>query len=135
MPVVWLARTIPVVVVVLGAWLARRTHGRDPARQYTHAVEAATLVLVALSSVLSAQFMLWALGAVAATACSPGAAPRRRVVAVGVACVLTAIEFPWLYAALKDAQPLAVGVVVVRNLLLVAAAADAIRDALSSPSS
>lgn len=130
----WLARTVPLLVVLTGAWLARPTAHRAPARGLAHALEAATLLLVAAGSVLSAQFVLWALGAVAAVACGAGGTTvRRRVLLVGIAALLTAVAFPWLYEDLKVAAPLAVTVVAVRNGLLVAATVDAVRDALRAP--
>lgn len=131
---VWPARAVPVAVLVLGAWLARRRTGRPPAAQYAHAAEATTLVLVAGASVLSAQFVLWAVGAVAAVACwSDRTAVRRRLVVVGTAGLLTTVEFPWLYASVTAVETSGVALVVVRNLLLVVAAVAATRDAHRSP--
>lgn len=129
---VWLARATPVVVVGIGAWLAspRRPNAPDdPTVRYVTAAEAATLVLLAGAAVLSVQFVLWGLGAVAAAACLPERSWRP--VLVAAACLLTTIEFPWLYEGLTAPQPepLVVGVVLGRNLLLVAAAVSAVRAA------
>ena len=98
--------------------------GAGAARRMVLAALAAVVAFAALGKVLSPQFVIWAvpLGALAF-------AWRMHALAaaVALAAVLTQVEFPAHYFDVVAREPLAVWLVVARNLVLLAAVALAVR--------
>jgi hypothetical protein len=111
------------VLVGLVALLASRV-GRAP-RELVLASLAGVIAFALLGKVLSPQFVIWALplGALAF-------AWRRHALAaaIGVAAVLTQIEFPAHYFDVVAREPLAVALVAVRNAALLAVLVLAVRE-------
>jgi len=90
---------------------------------------ALVLGLMVTSRVLSPQYLLWALG-LAATAVAMGS--RRQwttAVLLLVAAAASHLVYPVLYSGVLSGRPLPTGVLVVRNLLLIAATVSAVRGA------
>jgi hypothetical protein len=122
------------LVVAVGAvfaavWRRRGAIGAD-ARLRTLAVLVTLLAPLVASKVLSPQYFIWLLPAIALVAVD-----RRLLGALlAVALLLTHVEFPanyWLFAT--DQVPFAIGIVVVRNVVLVAAFALALRHLWTIP--
>jgi hypothetical protein len=111
------------LLVGLVALLAMRT-GRTP-RELVLASLAATVAFAVLGKVLSPQFVIWALplGALAL-------AWRRYALAaaVGLAAVLTQIEFPAHYFDVVGREPAALALVGLRNLVLLGVLVLALRE-------
>jgi MFS family permease len=109
------------VVALLGAAAARRS---ADGRRLVLASLAAVAAFAALGKVLSPQYLLWLvpLGALAY-------AWRLHALAaaVALAAVLTQVEFPARYFDVVDREPFAIAVVALRNLVLLAAVALAVR--------
>ena len=102
-------------------WRKRRVLRASPALVPVAAL-AVLLVAVCASKVLSPQFLIWTFPVVALCVAQPRWLPRLAAVTVAAATALTQVEFParyWSLVALDDG-PLAI--LLVRNLLLVAAA-------------
>ena len=90
---------------------------------------ALVLGLMVTSRVLSPQYLLWALG-LAATAVAMGS--RRQRTTAGLLLVAAAashLVYPVLYGGVLSGRPLPTGVLVARNLLLIAATMSAVREA------
>src|SRR5450759_875418 len=90
---------------------------------------ALVLGLMVTSRVLSPRYLLWALG-LAATAVAMGS--RRQwttAVLLLVAAAASHLVYPVLYSGVLSGRPLPTGVLVVRNLLLIAATVSAVRGA------
>lgn len=106
------------------SWVIARTN--DVARLAV--LMTATLILLVVSGrVLSPQYMAWLIGAVSVGLCF---APRElRVTAwlIALATVLTTIGFPFLWFDLRRDDPVALAVLVARNLALAAAGSSAAR--------
>jgi hypothetical protein len=111
------------VLVGLVALLAARA-GRTP-RELVLASLAGTIAFALLGKVLSPQFVIWVLplGVLAFAWRS-----RALAAAVGVAAVLTQIEFPAHYFDVVAREPLALALVAVRNAALLAALVLAVRE-------
>jgi hypothetical protein len=116
----------PLALAALGvvyalAWRARATLRARPAAVPVAAL-AVLLAIVVTGKVLSPQFLVWLLPAIAL------AAPERPAVAAlaGTALVLTQVEFPAMYWALVRLEPAPIWVVVARNLVLAGAFAAAL---------
>jgi hypothetical protein len=104
-------------VAVVLVWIAFARGPATTERLVRHAA-AAVVAFVALSRVLSPQFLVWVLFLVPLVG-----PPRRRTVLAltGAACALTAVWFPARYWDLVlDFDPLASSLVLVRGLVLVA---------------
>ncbi len=86
------------------------------ARIHVAAVAASLAVMVAGAKVLSPQYMMWFLPAAVLVG---GRYGRLASATAAAALVVTQLGFPSRYLALVDADPSAVGLLVVRNLLLV----------------
>jgi hypothetical protein len=111
--------------VTVIAWSALIARGRMRWRPEfaTDAPLAATLLFLVTSPVLSAQYMLWPLGL--AAVCLATGQTTQRPVAVALLGIagLTQIVFPGQWPELLSGSGLIAGVLVLRNLLLVAATA------------
>ncbi|MFG2085549.1 MULTISPECIES: glycosyltransferase 87 family protein [unclassified Spirillospora] len=96
---------------------------------------AATLIVTVTSRVLSPQYMIWIIGV--AAVCLVHRDTRQRPVAVLVlaAVAITHLEFPIAWHAARDGDPLAIGIVTVRDLVLIAALAVSIRRLWAGPAS
>ncbi|TDE26558.1 glycosyltransferase family 87 protein [Actinomadura sp. 6K520] len=88
---------------------------------------AATLIAVITSRVLSPQYMIWVIGVAAVCLSYRGARQGAVALLVLVAAGLTHLEFPVVWHAVRDGDPLATGIVAVRNLLLIGAAVVVVR--------
>ncbi len=116
----WLL-AIAVAAVYAVLWRKRRVLRASPALVPVAAL-ALLLVAVCASKVLSPQFLIWTFPVVALCVAQPRWLPRLAAVTVAAATALTQVEFParyWSLVALDDG-PLAI--LLIRNLLLVAAA-------------
>jgi hypothetical protein len=83
---------------------------------------AATLLLLVASPVLSPQYLLWVIGLAAACLAAGRTTQRPAAVAVLAAAGLTQVIFPLGWPALLSGSIAVTGVLVARNVLLVAAA-------------
>ena len=83
---------------------------------------AATLLFLIVSPVLSTQYLLWPLGLAAACLATGRTTQRPVAVAVLAAAGLTQVIFPLGWPALVNGSAVITGVLVARNMLLVAAA-------------
>lgn len=81
----------------------------------------AVLMFTATSRVISPQYMVWLVGLAAACLCFRASRMTPTAVLVLVACFVTVLEFPIWFADVVGSTPLGVGLLVVRNGLLVAA--------------
>jgi len=87
---------------------------------------ALVLGLMVTSRVLSPQYLLWALG-LAATAVAMGSRRQRTTaVLLLVAAAASHLVYPVLYGGVLSGRPLPTGVLVARNLLLIAATVSAV---------
>ena len=84
---------------------------------------AATLLFLVVSPVLSAQYLLWVIGLAAACLATGRTTQRPAALALLAAAGLTQVVFPVEWPALVSGSTAITGVLVARNLLLVAAAA------------
>jgi Glycosyltransferase family 87 len=118
------ALTIACLFVMLGFIVLVTARASGEPRQLVLASLTAVAAFAALGKVISPQYMLWLvpLGALAF-------AWRLHALAaaIGVAAVLTHVEFPARYFDLVDREPFPVAVVAVRNLVLLAALVLALR--------
>jgi hypothetical protein len=104
---------------------ALRTTDKSPQRL---AILAFTVLLlsISVSTVFSPQFMLWLIGAGATVACIAGARVHLAPSLLLPAALLTQVVFPFNYSELLSFQPLAVWTLVIRNVLVLSAAAVAL---------
>lgn len=110
-----------------GTWLSWRAgrvaaDARGRARAAIEGAFVTLLALLATGSVFSTQYVLWALALGAAACCAPGSRLRAPALALVPIAVLSQAGYPFLYDRLVFMEPLAVGVVGVRNALVVGAA-------------
>jgi hypothetical protein len=108
--------TFGALVIVYVVLLGGRARLRAAPEKLPLAVLTLLLALMTFGKVLSPQYFIWILPVLAVVAA------REPLVGAlgGIVLVLTHIEFPALYWDLVDLQPAVVGLVVARNLLLVA---------------
>jgi hypothetical protein len=93
----------------------------------TDAPLAATLLFLLASQVLSPQYMLWVIGLSAACLATGRTAQRPAALAVLGAAGLTQLNFPFGWGSLVNGSALLTGVLIARNVLLVAATVLAVR--------
>ena len=97
---------------------ARRWTAATPA----DAALAALLLFVVTSRVISPQYLVWLVGLAAVCLTWPGTTQRPVAWLVLAACPFTFLEFPLLFADVMAFRPLGSAALVIRNLLLLAAA-------------
>lgn len=111
------------VGLVYGIVWRRRNVLRTSPSLMPVAALAVLLVAVCTSKVLSPQFLIWTFPVVALCIIQPRWLPRCAAGAVMLAVLLTQVEFPARYWDLVDLRPAPLAILMVRNLVLVAAAA------------
>jgi hypothetical protein len=116
------------VIGMVGGWA-----GRNP---WAYSV-AVVLLLMLTARVLSPQYVVWPLGlagfAVRRSRQGPGAGGRLTAWLLVCACAATQLEYPLAFSPVTKAETAGVLILLVRNALLLAAAASAVRDALTRP--
>jgi hypothetical protein len=100
---------------------------RFRARRWTAATPcdaalAALLLFTVTSRVISPQYLVWLIGVAAVCLVSPQTTQRPTAWLIAAASLFTFLEFPVFFGDLAAFKPLGVSVLVVRNLLLAAAA-------------
>ncbi|MFE1031111.1 glycosyltransferase 87 family protein [Streptomyces sp. NPDC058807] len=110
-------------------WLLlwRLAASRFAAHTAADAAFVAVLMFTVTSRVISPQYMVWLIGLAAVCLCFRASRMRLPVVLVLVASLVTVLEFPLYFAEVVASDPLGVGLLFVRNGLLVAAALVAAR--------
>jgi hypothetical protein len=105
-------------------WRWRRWRSKAGWRPETvaDAALAATLLMVVTSRVVSPQYLVWVLGLAACCLAFRGTSQRGTAVLVLVATALTYLEYPVLWFEMVGGVWYAIGVLVLRNAVLVAAA-------------
>ncbi len=122
-----LAAVAAMVVAVAGTtWVAARAVPAGDHPQLAAALFAVLAAAVTVSTVLSPQFLLWLGALAAAAACARRSPVGRSLVLLLAATVLTQAVYPFLYPRLIQGAPAAIGVLGVRNALLVGVAATAV---------
>jgi hypothetical protein len=116
-----LAATVLAVAAVAALWWRTAVgHGEDVDADTARAalVLAAVLAMLATSRVLSPQYLVWAV-AVCAVCATLSASPLRSTVRLVLLTALaTQVEFPFVYGSVAAGSWLGVGILVVRNALL-----------------
>jgi hypothetical protein len=125
------------VALAAAAWLvwrrARRLGGLGPA-DWAAAFAVGVFAFVLPTRVLSPQYLVWLCAPMAALAA--GLAGRRALWTLVAAAVVSQVIFPFRYSQLRRLYPFDVGLLTLRNLLLVAACLLVVRAfAAASPSS
>ncbi|GHH94715.1 glycosyltransferase family 87 protein [Streptomyces capillispiralis] len=105
------------------AWLVlwRLLATRSEAHTVADAAFVAVLLFTTTSRVISPQYMVWLVGLAAVCLCFRGSRMRLPVALVLVASFVTVLEFPLWFAHVVASDPLGIGLLVLRNGLLVAA--------------
>ncbi|MER5994192.1 glycosyltransferase 87 family protein [Streptomyces viridosporus] len=105
------------------AWLVlwRLLATRCEAHTVADAAFTAVLMFTTTSRVISPQYMVWLVGLAAVCLCFSGSRMRLPVALVLAASAVTVLEFPLWFAHVVASDPLGVGLLVVRNGLLVVA--------------
>lgn len=131
------ATVAAVVALLIGTWTAvvvrRRVDASvgDPADEESAAARARALaaplfttmaLLLATGSVFSPQYVLWALGLGAAALTVRGTPVAGAAWLLLPVAALTQVVYPVVYTAILDGEPVATGVLVARNVLVVAMA-------------
>jgi hypothetical protein len=111
------------VVAAYGAW---RGWAQAAPASYVLAV---VMLLLLTAKVLSPQYLVWPLG-LAALAVSPqDGGPGRRTAKLAIlTCFVTQLEYPLAFSPVAKADPVALVVLVVRQVLLVVLACSAVAD-------
>ncbi len=124
------------MMVVFGgagrAWPMPAPRGAARAWPVEDAAFAAVLLFTTTSRVISPQYMLWLVGLAAMCLCAGASRMGRAAGLVLVATGVTVLEFPVFFAEVTASTPWGVGLLFLRNGLLVAAtlyAAGALRRA------
>jgi len=118
-----LAGVSAIAALGLGTWLTARAVRAGAPGGLAAGLHATIVLLLATGSVLSPQYLVWALG-LGAAALAAGAAPLRRpVLALLPLAVATQVVYPVLYDQLLVLGRRALLVLVLRNALLVGIAA------------
>jgi len=105
-----------------GTWLTVRAVRTDPDGGLAAGLCATILLLLATGSVLSPQYLVWALGLGGAALAATGLPLRRPVLTLLPVALATQVVYPVLYEQLLGLGRRALLVLAVRNALLVAAA-------------
>lgn len=103
---------------VLMVVIARAPH-REQEERRAVATALLAVVIVAVNTVFSPQYVLWFL-ALIALALAERRVPRPLPLVVGAVCVLTQMIFPWGYRALVFGETWALAALVMRNVALLA---------------
>jgi Glycosyltransferase family 87 len=124
------------VALAAAAWLvwrrARRLGGLGPA-DWAAAFAVGVFAFVLPTRVLSPQYLVWLCAPMAALAA--GLAGRRALWTLVAAAVVSQVIFPFRYAQLRRLYPFDVGLLTLRNLLLVAACLLVVRAFAAAPPS
>lgn len=108
--------------------LWRLTATRFQAHTAADAALVAVLMFTTTSRVISPQYMVWLVGLAAACLCFRASRMGLPAVLVLVACFVTVLEFPIWFADVVGSTPRGIGLLVVRNGLLVLATAIGMRE-------
>jgi hypothetical protein len=124
------------VALAAAAWLvwrrARRLGGLGPA-DWAAAFAVGVFAFVLPTRVLSPQYLVWLCAPMAALAA--GLAGRRALWTLVAAAVVSQVIFPFRYSQLRRLYPFDVGLLTLRNLLLVAACLLVVRAFAAAPPS
>jgi hypothetical protein len=129
----WLATVGALGAVALGAWLTVRAVRQRPRSGLAAGMFVTIVLLLATGSVLSPQYMIWALALGAAALAAGARELRGPVFALVPLSLLTQLVFPVLYGAVLDAATPGLEILVLRNVGLVAIAAWACVRVAGSP--
>ncbi|WP_184763336.1 glycosyltransferase family 87 protein [Streptomyces griseoloalbus] len=121
--VTWVSTGALVLAGVALAWLVlwRLLATRFEAHTVADAAFVAVLLFTTTSRVISPQYMVWLVGLGAVCRCFRGSRMRLPVALVLAASFVTVLEFPLWFAHVVAGDPLGIGLLVLRNGLLVAA--------------
>ncbi len=108
--------------LAVGTWLTVRAVRTDPGGGLAAGLCATILLLLATGSVLSPQYLVWALGLGAAALAATGLPLRRPVLVLLPVALATQVVYPVLYEQLLGLGRRALLVLAIRNALLVTAA-------------
>ncbi len=125
----WIAPAVEQVATVgalaalaAGTWLTVRAVRTDPGSGLAAGLCATILLLLATGSVLSPQYLVWALGLGAAALAATGLPLRRPVLVLLPVALATQVVYPVLYEQLLGLGRRALLVLAIRNALLITAA-------------
>jgi hypothetical protein len=121
-----------VAVVAAGTLLALRVRDLDRSRGLVELLFATSLVLLAVGSVLSPQFVLWPMALGAAAVCWRKTSVRVPALLLAPIAILTQLVFPFHFRGLAEDSTIALVILVGRNLLLIAAGIMALMAARST---
>ena len=107
-------------VVAAGTLLALRVRDLDRSRGLVELLFATSLLLLAVGSVLSAQFVLWPIALGAAAVCWRKSSVRVPALLLAPIAILTQLVFPFHFRGLAEDSTISLVILVGRNLLLVA---------------
>ena len=128
------AGVLTIGVVALSIWFVRRA--KDVSQPHRADVAFVTLMLsLALATVLSPQFLVWAIAAAAVAACSNKTRVGFPAASVLLLAALTQWIFPFVYGGLLAAETdrFSLGVLVVRNVVLIYVALESVLCLLRAP--
>ncbi|RSR99310.1 DUF2029 domain-containing protein [Streptomyces sp. WAC04189] len=129
-PYVGAVSTVALALTALAfGWLLlwRLAASRFAAHTAADAAFTAVLMFTVTSRVISPQYLVWLIGLAAVCGCFRASRMRVPVVLVLAAAPVTVLEFPVYFARVVASDPVGVGLLFVRNGLLVAAALVAAR--------
>jgi hypothetical protein len=106
--------------VLAGTWLMARLSPRDRERHLSALMFATLTTVVAVTTVLSPQFILWLIALGAAAACYSDSPVRRIVLLLAPISLLTQAIYPFLFDRLAAGETLPIVLLGMRNLLLLA---------------
>ncbi|MGC3001761.1 glycosyltransferase 87 family protein [Streptomyces sp. G35A] len=121
--VTWVSTGAMLLTGLSLGWLAlwRLLATRFEAHTVADAAFVAVLMFTTTSRVISPQYMVWLVGLAAVCLCFRGSGMRLPVALVLAASFVTVLEFPLWFAHVVASDPLGIGLLAVRNGLLVAA--------------
>ena len=112
-----LSSIVSLAVAGFGIWLATRVE-RDDGVGMAEVWFAGLMLSLAVGSVFSPQFLVWAFALAAPVLCVPNSRLRRQGLTLLPIAAITQILFPFLYADLLAGSPGPVFLLAVRNLLV-----------------